>query len=266
MFLIYVLILTYLIFALSTALESETPLREMTLPDSSLSKKRKKPKSAKHRGGASTKKKKKSKTNAPTDTSTLSSSAKSAKGKSVNKSTGKSARKGKAATFKSRYTGVSYYTSYEKWQSQITISKQKSHLGYYQLQADAALAYDDAKKEHWGPKTKTNFASQAEYDEAKAIELQAIEIGPILPVEKVSSPSPGDLVLSTDPHHLVLHSRLRNVITTGSPNTSPKHGAMKDSYETMLSLPKEDCGILIMVSIYYFVFSCQPLYIHLLIQ
>ena len=236
------------------------------MPDSSLSKKRKKPKSTKHRGGASTKKKKKSKTNATTDTSTLSSSAKSAKEKSVNKSTGKSARKGKAATFKSRYTGVSYYTSYEKWQSQITISKQKSHLGYYQLQADAALAYDDAKKEHWGPKTKTNFASQAEYEDAKAIELQAIEIGPILPMERVSSPSPGDLVLSTDPHHLVLHSRLRNVITTGSPNTSPKHGAMKDSYETMLSLPKEDCGILIMVSIYYFVFSCQPLYIHLLIQ
>ena len=160
----------------------------------------------------------------------------------------------KKAKLKSRYTGVSYFPRHKKWQAQIKISKQNMYLGYYQLQADAALAFDNAAKEHRGPKTKTNFASQAEYDDAKAIELQAIEIGPILPVEKVLSPSPGDLVLSTNPQNLTLYSRLRNVITTGSPNTSPEHGWMKDSYETMLSLPKVDCGILIMVSIYYFVF------------
>ena len=206
------------------------------------------------------------KSTTPPTTSSKRGSSKMTLPDSSSSSLSKKKAKTNTTVIKSRYTGVSYFTRDKKWQAQIKISKQNMHLGYYQLQADAALAYDDAAKKHRGPKTKTNFASQAEYDNAKAIELQAIEIGSILPVEKVSSPSPGDLVLSTDPNNLVLHSRLRNVITTGSPNTSPKHGAMKDSYETMLSLPKEDCGILIMVSIYYFVFSCQPLYIHLLIQ
>ena len=206
------------------------------------------------------------KSTTPPTTSSKRGSSKMTLPDSSSSSLSKKKAKTNTTVIKSRYTGVSYFPRHKKWQAQIKISKQNMYLGYYQLQADAALAFDNAAKEHRGPKTKTNFASQAEYDEAKAIELQAIEIGPILPVEKVLSPSPGDLVLSTDPHHLVLHSRLRNVITTGSPNTSPKHGAMKDSYETMLSLPKEDCGILIMVSIYYFVFSCQPLYIHLLIQ
>ena len=44
----------------------------------------------------------------------------------------------------SRYTGVSWYRAYGKWQAMISLDGKRRHLGYFDSETDAAKAYDAA--------------------------------------------------------------------------------------------------------------------------
>lgn len=46
----------------------------------------------------------------------------------------------------SKYTGVCFVTSTKKWHSQIVINKKVKHLGFYNNEYDAHLAYEEALK------------------------------------------------------------------------------------------------------------------------
>jgi len=72
----------------------------------------------------------------------------------------------------SEYTGFTYLRDRNKWLSQITHDRGKVNLGYYNLQADAALAFDEAVKQLRGLDAKTNFSSLEDYEKAKKDELE----------------------------------------------------------------------------------------------
>jgi hypothetical protein len=46
----------------------------------------------------------------------------------------------------SKYTGVSWYKINNKWQSQIQINGKQKHLGYFDLEEEASMYYQDALK------------------------------------------------------------------------------------------------------------------------
>jgi len=48
----------------------------------------------------------------------------------------------------SRYPGVSWYRRVKKWQAHIVINGKHAHLGYFTDESEAALAYQNALKEH----------------------------------------------------------------------------------------------------------------------
>ena len=43
----------------------------------------------------------------------------------------------------SKYKGVSYYRNYGNWESRVTLNREKIHLGYYDTEEEAALAYNN---------------------------------------------------------------------------------------------------------------------------
>jgi len=49
----------------------------------------------------------------------------------------------------SKYKGVSWEDSRNKWQAHITIKGKKKHLGYFQTEELAALAYNEAAKKYF---------------------------------------------------------------------------------------------------------------------
>merc|ERR1739841_406169 len=51
----------------------------------------------------------------------------------------------------SDYIGVSYYKKSKKWQTRLNYNGERQHLGYFSLQVDAALAFDEATKLLIGP-------------------------------------------------------------------------------------------------------------------
>lgn len=67
---------------------------------------------------------------------------------------------GSAAT--SRFKGVSWYRSRNKWQSKITVDQHCKNLGRYDSEEEAAQAYDAAAAAHWGPFARLNFPSARE--------------------------------------------------------------------------------------------------------
>ena len=77
----------------------------------------------------------------------------------------------------SNYIGFSYLRHRNKWMSQITHDRGKVTLGYYNLQADAALAFDEAVKQLRGLDAKTNFSSLDDYEKAKKQELKETGLG-----------------------------------------------------------------------------------------
>lgn len=58
--------------------------------------------------------------------------------------------------FSSKYKGVFWAARSKKWCAQIKVAGRSSHLGYFSSEADAAAAYDEAAKKHFGEFSKTN--------------------------------------------------------------------------------------------------------------
>jgi hypothetical protein len=57
---------------------------------------------------------------------------------------------------KSEYRGVSWFSKRDKWRAQITVGRKVVHLGCYELEECAALAYDGAARLVYGKKAKVN--------------------------------------------------------------------------------------------------------------
>jgi hypothetical protein len=56
--------------------------------------------------------------------------------------------KGKKCT--SKYKGVSYRKDHKKWEARITYKLQRIHIGYYDTEEQAAIAYNGRAKELYG--------------------------------------------------------------------------------------------------------------------
>lgn len=56
----------------------------------------------------------------------------------------------------SRYKGVCWYKTSEKWMSRIGINKKSKHLGYYITEEEAALAYNKAASFYFGEYANLN--------------------------------------------------------------------------------------------------------------
>ena len=57
----------------------------------------------------------------------------------------------------SRYKGVSWNKQNKRWHACITLFGQTKYLGYFRDEVEAAQAYDEAAKEHFGWFAHTNF-------------------------------------------------------------------------------------------------------------
>lgn len=59
----------------------------------------------------------------------------------------------------SQYKGVTWRTNNSKWMAQIWVRPKKVHLGDFDNELYAALAYDYAARQHYGEFALTNFAT-----------------------------------------------------------------------------------------------------------
>jgi hypothetical protein len=50
----------------------------------------------------------------------------------------------------SKYKGVSFYKSSDRWKAQIKINKHVKHIGYFDSQKEAAIAYNSEAKKAFG--------------------------------------------------------------------------------------------------------------------
>ncbi len=50
----------------------------------------------------------------------------------------------------SQYKGVSWHKQQKHWYARITINNKKEHLGYFNTEEEAALAYNNASEKHYG--------------------------------------------------------------------------------------------------------------------
>lgn len=57
----------------------------------------------------------------------------------------------------SRYKGVSIRRDINKWKATIRFNAKHIHLGFFENEIDAALAYDEAAKKHFGEFALLNF-------------------------------------------------------------------------------------------------------------
>lgn len=57
----------------------------------------------------------------------------------------------------SKYKGVSWCNTTQKWAAQICINRKRIHLGRYELEDDAARAYDKKAGELFGEFARLNF-------------------------------------------------------------------------------------------------------------
>jgi len=57
----------------------------------------------------------------------------------------------------SKYRGVSWFKRDECWRTWIYYNGKQKHLGYFQTEEEAALAYDEAAKIHYGEFANLNF-------------------------------------------------------------------------------------------------------------
>lgn len=57
----------------------------------------------------------------------------------------------------SKYRGVRWYAPNQKWQARIQCAGEEIYLGYFVVEEDAALAYDEAAKKYFGEFACPNF-------------------------------------------------------------------------------------------------------------
>lgn len=57
----------------------------------------------------------------------------------------------------SLFKGVSLNSAKRKWVAQVCVNKRKLHLGYFEDETEAAHAYDQAARLHFGEFARTNF-------------------------------------------------------------------------------------------------------------
>ena len=65
-------------------------------------------------------------------------------------------RRGKQAGCSSKYKGVIYQKNVGKWRARITIDGKLTCLGLYDTEKEAALAYNEAAKKHYGELARLN--------------------------------------------------------------------------------------------------------------
>jgi hypothetical protein len=70
------------------------------------------------------------------------------------------ANKRKQAGASSKYKGVSWNKRWSKWHAQICVAGQRSHLGVFAKESQAARAYDKAASAAWGEYAKLNFPEE----------------------------------------------------------------------------------------------------------
>jgi NACalpha-BTF3-like transcription factor len=74
------------------------------------------------------------------------------------------------------YKGVSKSTGQTNYQVKISHNKKQLNIGFYQLESDAAYAYDEAAKLLKGPSWKRNFKANDDYIEAREIEIKQMGV------------------------------------------------------------------------------------------
>ena len=62
----------------------------------------------------------------------------------------------------SGFRGVSFHRAGDKWQAQIRVDGRLTHIGYFATAEDAARAYDDAARKHYGEFARLNFPRPGE--------------------------------------------------------------------------------------------------------
>jgi hypothetical protein len=67
------------------------------------------------------------------------------------------ANKRKRLSATSRYLGVCWSPNQERWRARIYRDGTNRHLGYFDSEVDAALAYDTAAREMFGEYARPNF-------------------------------------------------------------------------------------------------------------
>ena len=69
---------------------------------------------------------------------------------------------GRVKRRRSAYKGVSFRpNSVRPWRAQIEVGGKQLHLGYFTLEVLAALSYDAAAIQHFGPYARLNFGDSA---------------------------------------------------------------------------------------------------------
>lgn len=62
----------------------------------------------------------------------------------------------------SQYKGVCWDKRAKKWMAYVSLDRKQKHLGYFTDEKEAAKAYDEAAKEHFGEYAKLNFPHDKE--------------------------------------------------------------------------------------------------------
>lgn len=62
----------------------------------------------------------------------------------------------------SKYKGVSWQKNAGKWAAYVMVARKRRHLGLFEDEMDAALAYDEAAREQWGEYGRFNFPGDGE--------------------------------------------------------------------------------------------------------
>lgn len=70
---------------------------------------------------------------------------------------GRNRGKSKVGVFSSRFKGVHWLKTAQRWRAKITVGRKQIHLGQFTNELDAALAYDTASRIYHGDFGRTNF-------------------------------------------------------------------------------------------------------------
>ena len=72
----------------------------------------------------------------------------------------------------SKYRGVYWCKDKRKWIAEIKVYKKQIRLGRFEIEKDAAIAYDEAARKYYGTLARTNFAT----NNLEIIEEPSLEI------------------------------------------------------------------------------------------